>query len=415
MQKLFLFIVLIIPIAVWSSDSKQQKPTNISNPLNLEKNLFIQNAVEKISPDSVLSYLQVFESFGIKEPGKSGLQASRDWIRDKMQTWGYTGTEFQNFIFNEDTLQNIISTKPGSTPTNVQFIIEGHYDSYQGPGTNDNGSGVAVMLEVARIASPLNFIYNSRFIFFSAEEAGLIGSQAYVNEVVIPHNLNILLVLNVDEVGGVAGLNNATITCERDEGYPPQNNMLSAAYTDTLAALTVLYTDLQTQIAHAWGSDYMSFEAAGYTITGFYESNESPYTHSAEDIITNMDPDYVTEVTRTTLAALMYFARVDTSGAAGMSPGNIKNRVMKQPALILKPNPFNSEMEIEYFLPQAGQVKITIFDLLGREIRVLCDQFHTAGNFKLYFISGGLASGVYYVQMAADKYRPLIQQVVIVK
>ncbi len=72
-------------------------------------------------------------------------------------------------------------------------------------------------MELARLMKDLNTEYSIKFIHFSGEEDGLIGSQYYVNNTVIPENLDISLVLNLDQIGGVNGMNNNTITCERDE------------------------------------------------------------------------------------------------------------------------------------------------------------------------------------------------------
>jgi hypothetical protein len=415
MRKLLFLFLSVLPAAGWSWDGKRQNPSSVLNAPDLEFNAFIQQAVEKISQDSVYSYLQVFESFGIKEPGKDGLLKTRDWIRDRMAAWGYADTEFHDFACSDMTLQNIVCTSSGIDPDRGHFVITGHYDTYQGPGTNDNGSGIAVMLEVARIASRIKFTHTVQFIFFSAEEQGLLGSRAYVKEIVVPENRNIRLVLNIDEVGGVSGLNNTTITCERDETGQAENNAPSSACTDTLAALTGLYTDLQTQIAHAWGSDYMSFEAAGYTITGFYESNESPYIHSPHDIFTNLDLLYVTEVARAAMTAAMYFGRADRSTASSVDGTDYEQATTGKPDLTFQPNPFNSVLYLQYHLPRSGRVKIALFDLLGREMKVICDRYHTAGDYSVYFISEGLASAVYYMHMTVDQYPSLVRRVVLVK
>ena len=289
-----------------------------SNPVPFEKNIeltvdpFIQNIVSQVSGDSILSYLQQLEALGIKSPGNPELENTRDWLFNKYQAYGYTDIVYHDFNYSTHTLQNIVVTKTGTIQPDVTLIIDGHYDTIWGPGVNDNGSGVAVILEVARLLANIECAYTIKFINFSAEEQGLVGSTAYVNNVAVPQNMNILLVFNIDEVGGIAGQVNNTITCERDQGPPAGNNAASSAYTDTLATITQEYSSLNTQIAHAYGSDYMPFEDAGFVITGYYETNESPYPHSANDILANMDPAYVTEITKGAVAAALYFAKVRT-------------------------------------------------------------------------------------------------------
>jgi len=312
--KWILFLLVVLTAAPsFAENRKNQNPRLFSPNLKLDVDPFYQQIVNQVSYDSIYSYLQKLESFGVKNPGSTALVNARDWLHDKLAAYGYTDIVYHDFTYSSHTLQNIITTKPGTAQPGVYLILDGHYDTITGPGVNDNGSGTAILLEVARLLANIDCRVSIRFINFSAEEEGLIGSAAYVSNVVVPQNMNIRLVLNIDEVGGIAGQTNDMVTCERDEGNPPGNNAASAAFTDTLAQLTQTYSALNTQIAHAYGSDYMPFEDAGYIITGFYESNESPYPHTANDILANMDPAYVTEIAKASVAAALYFSRAESS------------------------------------------------------------------------------------------------------
>lgn len=307
---LFAAVLSILIVSLVSATEPDHKNQILSAPskITLSNDPFIESMVAKVSNDSIISYLQHIESLGIKSPGSPALNSARDWLIAKYQAYGYSDVSTHDFNYSSNTLQNIITTLPGKTNPDAYIIVDGHYDTINGPGVNDNGSGVAVIFEAARVLSTVDFNLSIRFINFSAEEEGLIGSSAYVSNVAVPQNMDIRLVLNIDEVGGVAGMTNNTVTCERDEGPPSGNNALSYLKTDTLAALTESYTGLNTAIAHAYASDYMPFEDAGYTITGFFETNESTHPHSPSDVFANMDPDYVTEIARATVAAIMHFA-----------------------------------------------------------------------------------------------------------
>jgi hypothetical protein len=272
-----------------------------------------QDIVDRVSLDSILATLRTLESLGLKAPGTDALAAAADWIETRYRSLGYTNITRQDVRFRTTTLQNVIVTKPGSVAPNRFLLLSGHYDTAVGPGVNDNGSGVAVMLEVARVLADVETGLSLRFANFTGEEVGLVGSRAYLSEIVVPEAMDIALVLNIDEVGGVVGAPNTIITCERDERPPTENNAASAAYTDSLAALTRAYTSLDTRVAHAWGSDYLPFQSAGYVITGFYETNRSPYPHTRDDLLINLDPEYVTQVARATVAAALHFARADTA------------------------------------------------------------------------------------------------------
>jgi hypothetical protein len=59
------------------------------------------------------------------------------------------------------------------------------------------------------------------------------------------------------------------------------------------------------------------------------------------------------------------------------------------------PNPFNPETNITYHLPNPGQVRLSVYNLLGVEVAVLVDEYQSAGNYKIRFNASALQSGVY--------------------
>ncbi len=59
------------------------------------------------------------------------------------------------------------------------------------------------------------------------------------------------------------------------------------------------------------------------------------------------------------------------------------------------PNPFNPETNISYHIPSAGQVRLSVYNLLGVEVAVLVDEFQSAGTYNIKFNAGALQSGVY--------------------
>lgn len=99
------------------------------------------------------------------------------------------------------TTYNVIAETRGGNPDNI-VMIGAHLDAVNaGPGINDNGSGVAAVLETAIHMNRVNPANKVRFAFWGAEEAGLLGSRYYVNNL-SPENLNrIALYLNFDMIG----------------------------------------------------------------------------------------------------------------------------------------------------------------------------------------------------------------------
>ena len=65
------------------------------------------------------------------------------------------------------------------------------------------------------------------------------------------------------------------------------------------------------------------------------------------------------------------------------------------------PNPFNPQTTISYGLPQAGPVRLTVYDALGREVAVLVDREQAAGRYRATFEAGNRPSGAYFYRLEA--------------
>ena len=98
---------------------------------------------------------------------------------------------------------NVIAETPGGDPNRV-VVIGAHLDSVpRGPGINDNGSGSATILEIAETYTAQGRVPRNklRFIWFSAEEFGLLGSDAYVDSLSQAERDKIMAMINFDMVG----------------------------------------------------------------------------------------------------------------------------------------------------------------------------------------------------------------------
>ncbi len=73
--------------------------------------------------------------------------------------------------------------------------------------------------------------------------------------------------------------------------------------------------------------------------------------------------------------------------------------------LVQHPNPFNSETTIAYALPAGGEIRLTIYDLLGREVAVLADGFHSEGIHEIAWNAANYSSGIYLCVLQADDVR----------
>lgn len=325
-------------------------------------NQYFKEVISHVSETNILNNLTAFENFGVKEVGTQALTDTENWIKTHYADLGYTNVLLQSFTYSAGTSNNIIITKIGTTYPDTFLIVDAHYDTINGPGTNDNGSGTVLIMEMARLLANVPTKYSIKFIHFSGEEDGLVGSSYYVKNTVKPEKLDIKLVLNIDQVGGISGMINNTIVCEKDQNNnPSSNNAASQTATNQLASSFTLYTNLNIEISKAYGSDYMPFQNNGEIITGLYESNESPYAHSPNDVLINMDPTYLWEVTKGALAASLFFAEVDF--------GDLKTGSYSlNPIISMYPNPVQQNLTIYINLKGQEFATFKLIDILGKEI-----------------------------------------------
>ena len=350
MKKLFLFVAVGFSIAIFSQTFTQS----------------YQDRVDQISQTNINTYLTEFAALGIKKTGSVSNNNAFSWLKNKYISFGYSSAEISEntFTYLGNSTKNLIITKTGTTYPNTFVIVCGHYDTIAGPGVNDNGSGTAAILEMARILKDIPTEYSIKFINFTGEEQGLLGSQNYVNTVVSATNpkMDIKLVFNIDQVGGVAGQINNTITCERDLSSPSSNNAASNTTTQQLMNCVALYSPLQTNLSNAYGSDYVPFQANNEVITGFYEFNESSKPHTAGDTYANMDPVYLFNVSKAALGAVQHFA---VASSATLAAGDCPPEMMLA-SLKVYPNPTNDFVHIEMLNPNLKKYSFTITDLIGR-------------------------------------------------
>lgn len=322
------------------------------------------NVSNLVSQNNINTYLQEFEGLGVKTTGSTANNNAYSWLKNKYLSFGYSETEItrDNFTYNGQTTSNIIVTKQGTKYPNIYLIVCGHYDTITGTGTNDNGSGISVILEAARLLKNIPTEYSIKFINFSGEEQGLLGSAHYVSSVVNATNpkMNIRLVLNIDEVGGIKGKTNDTITCERDESNSPSaNNAASNTFTQQLMNCVTLYSTLKTNLSYAYASDYMPFQANGEIITGLFEYNETPYAHTVNDNFTNLDPVYIYNIAKATTGAIQHFAVAGQMLATDSATELTTN-------LTLYPNPARDYLQLEFPNIKNQNFTFTITSLDGK-------------------------------------------------
>lgn len=339
--------------------------------LSINAQTFIQayqDRANMVSQTNITTNLQDFSNLGVKTTGSTANNNAFNWLKNKYLAFGYSTNQITEdaFTYSNKTSKNLIITKTGTLYPNKYVIICGHFDSITGPGVNDNGSGTSIILEAARILKDVPTEYSVKFIHFSGEEQGLLGSAHYVNNVVYQNNikqLDIKMVFNLDQVGGKLGNNNNTIYCDEDQGGLTSNNAASTAITQQLRNCTALYSPLLTAVDPAEDTDYISFEEKGEIITGFFERIRSNYPHTSNDTFANTDPVYIFNVGKASVGALQHFA-VATSSLLKTEEAIVKNPLE---SIKIYPNPAKDTLNIE--LPKdIKNFNFEITDLSGRSL-----------------------------------------------
>ncbi|MGB8213423.1 MAG: M20/M25/M40 family metallo-hydrolase [Anaerolineales bacterium] len=153
---------------------------------------------------------------------------------------------------------NVVAVKTGASKQEI--IVGAHYDSTaDGPGADDNASGVGVMLEVAKLLAGKSTPYTIRFIAFGAEENGLLGSYAYLNQMSQAEFENTIVMIDLDSL--VAG-DNAYVYS--DEGQSSVRDWaLDWALGNGLVLQTIRNADLTDPATGKGSSDYAAFRDAG--------------------------------------------------------------------------------------------------------------------------------------------------------
>ncbi len=259
-----------------------------------------------VSVDSIRAYVQRLEDFRTRYSNTDSFWASADWIAGKFTGWGYDSLEIQNFdIWNIHSC-NVIASKLGTVFPDRVIVIGGHFDSvvYDGgdptiyaPGADDNGSGTAFTLEIARVLATMPFKKTVRFIAFGAEEQGIFGSQAYVNRA-LQRGENIEVMINADMIG------NST---DDEPDFNVKCNRIAAPYGQILSDIASQNTPLipYLLLGNFSGSDHVPFGEAGFRTVYSDEGDFSPNWHFQTDVIGNMNIPYMTDIVRANLGLLV--------------------------------------------------------------------------------------------------------------
>ena len=159
---------------------------SLLNP-DMEKNLVIEKIAGKVSSLAIENTISDLVAYETRFPYQKQLEVA-DYLYERLKFY-ISGTDFHEYGFLGASWKNVVATIPGKIHPEEVLIVCAHLDTKSderlvyAPGADDNASGCAAVLELARILSEYSFEKNIRFVFFSREETGWEGSAAYVKSI----------------------------------------------------------------------------------------------------------------------------------------------------------------------------------------------------------------------------------------
>jgi len=281
---------------------------------SLAQDPLVDHIASRVDPDRVQSTIQTLEDFGTRYSYSPQSDLAADWLHDTLAGWDLE-VSFEEFDYGGKTLRNVVARRVGLVNPDRVFVVGAHYDSTSptpmtyAPGADDNASGVAAVLEAARILSDFDLSNTVEFICFGGEEQGRRGS-IHNAAAAAAAGKTILGVLNLDMIGYWP----QTSDRELDIGKNVSSGWLAGAAEG--AALT--YADIPV---HNWPDtgvcfdDHVSYWPYGISAIVFmdcYEAHQNPggsgestpHYHRTTDTIETLDLEQTTEAVRATVAAM---------------------------------------------------------------------------------------------------------------
>jgi len=212
------------------------------------------------------------------------IKNSAIYIYQFFEGLGYPA-HFHNFTINGISAQNVYAIKRGAIYPDEIVVIGAHYDSISenpntfAPGANDDGSGTAAVMHVARLFSGVNTDRTIFFVVFSGEEQGLFGSQIFVN-LIKNNKWNVVNTICLDMISYSGSFFGVTV-----EGTSKYQSLIDVLEFNFLQYST---SDGNFQIRTAtrsYGSDHVSFQNAGIPAVLLIELDDvdTPYYHNTKD------------------------------------------------------------------------------------------------------------------------------------
>ncbi len=317
-KSIILFICIFFLINGSSIAVFNTSTVSLKNDYNLLDSDFskISEIIQMINESLLLGYLEDIVDFAPRTTGTYGCEKAVEYIyyefldmglETKMYNWESFGNRYNPRYFKS---RNVEATLEGNSKKDEIIIFNAHYDSVRNsPGADDDGSGVASVLAAAYVLSKFEFNRTIKFVCFSGEEEGLLGSQDYAKTSYDNNDL-IIVEFNADMIGYA---NND----EDENKFRIYGTKDIDWYIDLIENLNIQY-DFNFEIGRRvlsedsrGGSDYYSFTRYGIEAIAFFEGQWNQNMHSKNDNIENMNIPYLTKTTKLIATCIAYISDME--------------------------------------------------------------------------------------------------------
>jgi hypothetical protein len=271
----------------------------------------------EVSADEIELTIAELEAFGTRYTATDGDDQARAYLVLRLQDLGID-TETDPFTFGANESANVIGRKAGAVEPDVVYIFSAHYDSTStdplntAPGADDNASGVAAVLEAARLLADVPTRYSVWFVFTGAEEQGSVGSEHMVGWL-DAEGVDVRGVMAPDMIGYWPLGDGDAMDILGDE----ESEHLVTGVAAIADALGVAHKDW-IQHSYCYGDDHTNFQEAGYPAITPMDCVEAhnvpaageslPHYHKTTDTLDTVHLPFTTRVVQVLVASFATWA-----------------------------------------------------------------------------------------------------------
>ena len=263
--------------------------------------------LEEVDESLYLGYLENITGFGPRRTGTQACIDAAEYIYEQFQSMGIEDVRYHPWTNGGYSSNNVEATINGTDEySDEMYIVCGHYDTVtSSPGADDDASGTVAVIIAAYIMSQYTFNHTLKFVAFSGEEQGLLGSEIYAQEA-YSQGWNIEGVLNADMISYAItasdGNNLVVYKNSASQWLYTYTQNINTEYSDYIGPLTLHDGGTSS------GSDHYYFWQYGFSAVFYFEYEMTPYYHEPEDTIAHINKTYAVKNVRLILATLAELA-----------------------------------------------------------------------------------------------------------